>query len=461
MKPVRANSSKGIEENYLIFLVLSIIYAFSIKAVLSDFAAPNWPIFSFPYDPPSLFGYLFLIISLSVSAIFVPKILDSPSSLILSFIYVFIIVPMNVACICMEQFSTKNYYILTSFVVFCYILTCSANSALKAQASSNDIVRLEVPAFKWMLGFGFAILGSYLIYRYNDIMELVGLNSLYEQRARGKASNLFDGYAQTYSQYVFSTGLVAFGLYKKNRVFAFAGLLGAVLSYSITAEKAGILFPFFICGLYFMISSSKKIFHSTLIFMISFSVINILSAELYSFSSILEVFAINFGTRSTVLPGVFTFHYYEFFSARGFTDFAHIRGVNIFVPPPDSFSGDARWPVLGVILGEDYIGYPELNANANFVAFDGIASYGLAGVIVPFVVLFGIIRAFDHVTRGVPLQLCLPLLAPIALTLSNSSVFSVLTSFGGFFWMIVFSAMFVARTDSLKQGAPQFVERFG
>jgi len=87
--------------------------------------------------------------------------------------------------------------------------------------------------------------------------------------------------------------------------------------------------------------------------MISFSVINILSAELYSFSSILEVFAINFGTRSTVLPGVFTFHYYEFFSARGFTDFAHIRGVNIFVPPPGHFSGDSRLPVLGLMLGDD------------------------------------------------------------------------------------------------------------
>lgn len=462
MKFKKINSiSKGFEENYLIFFLFSLIYAFSIKSVLSDFAAPEWPIFSFPYDPPSLFGYIFVILSIGFTSFVVPKILDSPSSLMLSFVYIFIIIPINVACICMEKFSTQSYYYITAFIVFCFVILCACNSIARSRSHLESEPRLETPIFEWMLYFGFAILSAYLIYRYGEIMELVGLDSLYEQRAEGKASNLFDGYAQTYSQYVFSTGLVAFGLYRKRKILVLAGMMGAVLNYSITAEKAGIMFPFFICGLYFMISSPRKILHSTLIFLIIFSIVNILSSKLFASSSFFEILAINFGTRSTVVPGVFSFHYLEFFSARGFTEFSHIRGINIFVPPPDSFAGDGRWPGLGLILGEDYIGYPELNANANFVASDGIAGYGLPGVIVPFVTLFGIVRVLDYVTRGVPLKLCLPLLTPFALTLSNSSVFSVLTSFGGFFWMVVFSTMFVAKTIYAKQSTPQYVGRFG
>ena len=102
------------------------------------------------------------------------------------------------------------------------------------------------------------------------------------------------------------------------------------------------------------------------------------------------------------------------------------------------------------MVGEDFIGFPKLNANANFVASDGIASLGLIGIFVSFLIFSIILKVFDYVGRGIPKTLLLPLLLSIALTLTNGSALSVLTSTGGFLWMLVFRYAFM-RKD--QQGA--------
>jgi hypothetical protein len=442
MTPNGEAPRKSIEQGYLAVLGASIFYALSIQYVFAAYAAPNWPIFSFPYSSPTLFGYAYLFTCLALGSTVAARVIDRPSNLILSFTYIFIIVPLVVAAACMQALSEKPYYTLAFFALCCFIAVCLLNGRITSHQAEVAVKRHETPALMWLLLAGFAVLAGYLYYRFSDIMNLVGLDSLYEQRSLGRATNFVDGYAQTYSQYVFSTGLVAVGLFKKNYVVVLLGLAGSLLNYSITAEKAGALFPVFIIGLYVLLNTGKTFFHSTMLFMLGFGTVNYATAFLYGYSSIIETVVINFGARSTLTPGVFVFHYFEFFGDRGYTYFAHIRGLDLFVPPPLAYAGDIRWPMLGLIVGEDYIQYEDLNANVNFVGTDGVASFGILGIAIPFAVLFGIARVFDYVAKGIPIRLSLPLLVPVALALSNSSAFSVLTSFGGFFWILVFATLF-------------------
>ena len=117
------------------------------------------------------------------------------------------------------------------------------------------------------------------------------------------------------------------------------------------------------------------------------------------------------------------------------------------------YLSDPRWPGIGLLVGEDFIGFPKLNANANFVASDGIASIGILGIFISFLIFTVIFKIFDYVGKGIPKTLLLPLLLSIALTLTNGSALSVLTSTGGFLWMVVFRYAFV-REDQRDPNDP-------
>lgn len=276
-------------------------------------------------------------------------------------------------------------------------------------------------------------------------MNLVGLDDLYQQRAVGAATNVIDGYAQAYGQYVLSTAMVAIGLYRKKSFYVLCGIAGSIISYAITAEKAGLLYPIFVTILYFLISRKNLFSRSGFILIAGCAALNFISVFLFSYINVFEIICINFGVRTTLVPGVFVMHYYDFFSSNGFTHFSQIRGLDLIVETPPQYILDSRWPRLGLIIGEDYINYPNLNANANFIATDGIASFGLVGICIPFILLWFVLKIFDFCARGIDISWSLPIMVPIALTLSNASVFSIMTSFGGFFWMLMFRFMFVEK----------------
>lgn len=141
-------------------------------------------------------------------------------------------------------------------------------------------------------------------------------------------------------------------------------------------------------------------------------------------------------------PGSFIVQYMDFFSNRGYTHFSHIRGLGAVIGTPSQYANDGRWPALGLIVGEDHFGFLRLNANASFVASDGIASFGIIGIPIVFCLVALYLRVLDKSARGIG-GVSLVLLLPFTLTLSNGSIFTLLTSFGGIFWVIIMRFAFV------------------
>jgi hypothetical protein len=145
-----------------------------------------------------------------------------------------------------------------------------------------------------------------------------------------------------------------------------------------------------------------------------------------------KFFAWYLGVRSLVTPGAFIVFYADYFGEHGYTYWTNISGINLLFEAPSIYADHNRWPSLGHMIGEDYIGKKNLNANANFIASDGVAGFGILGVIMVLVLFGYFIKALDRLSRGIPNSYLLTALVPLSLTLTNASLFTTLSSFGGF-----------------------------
>lgn len=426
------------------------IYLAVIILLIRDYAAVEWSIYLYSFGNISSIDFLILIISLIICAIAVPKNIDSPSSMILVVTYLIIVLPAA-ACLTAMDYGASDgrYYILIMISLGFFLASIICNDR---RGNIQSISEYREPSN--LLGPILTILGVllmiYLFIRFRSIMSFASLDTLYEQRARGAAGNLLDGYAQTYSQYVISTGLLALGMYRRNILYIMVGLAGSIMNYTITAEKAGLVYPFAIICLFMAVKMKRRLFVTTSMIAIILSFVLFFSIYTRAFLSTSEFICWYIGTRTILTPGAFVVHYADFFAERGYTFFSHIRGFNLFVPAPAQFANDPRWPALGVILGEDFIGLPRLNANASYVASDGIAGMGEIGIVVAFVTLAAFGTLLNRLGRGINPALLLPLLLPIALTLTNGSLFTVFLSMGGLFWTLALSFGFTKSKEPKK-----------
>jgi len=429
-------------------ILTSAIYFAAVTLMLRNYAAVEWGIYRIHFGSIGLDDLLAIIVFLALGGAFVPRSMASPSSLFLTICYLFIVIPAGVCLTGMDSGGNSvNRYYTMFFVLGGFII---ASLICKKGQENVEEGREPLPILAPFLLVCAGLLLVFLYLRFGSVMSFASLDNLYEQRERGSAQNFIEGYAQTYSQFVFSTGLVAFGLYRKNFAYLAVGLTGSIMNYAITAEKSGLMYPAFILALYLALSSGRKILSSTYFVMAALSVILFVSALTWEQSDISDFICWYFGTRTVLTPGIFIAHYTDFFYDRGYTYFSHIRGLNFFLPIPVQYLSEVRWPSLGLIVGEDFIGFPKLNANASFVASDGIASLGQPGIVVAFLIFAAFMRALDWAGRGLSNRLLLPVLLPIALTLTNGSVLTVLTSIGGIFWILVLRFAFSAPVSDTK-----------
>jgi hypothetical protein len=421
--------------------VISIIYFYAVYLVNKNFSSVFYWQYGFNFTHLSMNDIIVLCILTFIIIFLLPVRMNRSSSIFLVIIYFFVIVPFQVVGLSGDNSYESQRYTILFLVHLCFSGCCLACS----RGKSDSPQKKPVTGFVSALLLCWFLTAVILIYLYRDIMTISGLDSIYAQRELGKATNLWVGYVQTYNQYVFSPALVAIGLaYKKPAAFI-AGVVGAILSFSITAEKAGLMYPAFVVILYLMVSSKRSFASASSLIALGLSMILYISVFFQHENGRTDFILWYLGTRTLLVPGTFISLYQDFFSSVGYTNFSHIRVINLFVSIPDAYILDSRWPAIGLILGEDYLRIPTLNANANFIASDGVASLGLFGIPVAFSVLALYLRLLDRFTAGIDPKVTLPILLPVALTLTNGSVFTAMTSFGGIFWIIVFGFVFVER----------------
>jgi len=154
-----------------------------------------------------------------------------------------------------------------------------------------------------------------------------------------------------------------------------------------------------------------------------------------NFASFLSTYLV---FRTLALPGLTFSQYSDVFSNHGFTLWSHVRGINIFIAPPDFFADHASWPGLGYIVGDIVYKNIENNVNANLFSSDGLAAAGSVGVLVIGIIFIVWLMLLDNITHAWDRIFVILVTLPLALSLTNGPFFTMMWSFGGILWLGVF-----------------------
>jgi hypothetical protein len=274
-----------------------------------------------------------------------------------------------------------------------------------------------------------------LLNKFSSIMSLRGLDTVYEQRILGKADSLLYGYVQVYFGYVVSVALVALGIFYKKSLIIIQGIIGCIILYAVTAERTIFVLPLFVFVVHKVVSSRKSQFWIIFFILLSSGYFILLSVW-GDYSETTKKLGFYYLTRVVAVPGLFFVDYLEYFRDVGYTYFTHAKGFSLFFDADLSLKQDPYFPELGRIVARDVHGINS-NSNASFLSTDGIAGLGLIGVVIVSILLSIILYFANYLSRKWPPSLIVPIMAPMALTLTNGSLFTVLISFGLALWLFL------------------------
>lgn len=413
------------------FYTIGLIYSYSTYLVWQDYV----PFFTYHGMTPVKLMITFSFIFYSV--ILLPINLYKASDIFVWVLLYFLYIPIIVFY--MGSIDEVRYSdVMVAIVIFLsFLLISLPGFAIKERAEFSDCVHyFNGKKIANSLVIIWLALFLILINKYSSIMSLRGLDEVYVQRILGRADSLFYGYVQLYFGYVISVGLVVLGFFYRKILHLILGIVGCLVLYSITAERTIFIIPVYLFLVYLLVATRKPIYW--LIFFVFALAIYFFTIALFGdYNEFFKDLGFYILTRVVAIPGLYFVDYYNYFSEVGYTNFSHAKGFNLFFNASHNLAKDPLYPELGLIVGRDVHGINS-NSNASFLSWDGIAGFGLLGVLIISALFSVILFLINYLTRQWPLGIILPLMAPMALALTNGSLFTVLLSFGMLFWLFIF-----------------------
>lgn len=234
-------------------------------------------------------------------------------------------------------------------------------------------LNLKPPKKEILLVFTLFII-AVLFIEFRDTYSFVSFEDVYSQREKGSNSSVIGGYFTLWLTYFIGPVLVAIGLVNKNKKILIFGTLSVIFVYGINASKIALFIPFLIIFLYYIKKRGKDVFKAlTAVFSSLCLIAYWLPAQYFMISAVILM-------RTFGISGLLTYQYNEFFKVNPYTYYSHINIVN-FITNNYPYDQD-----LGFVVSS-YFFESDNNANANFLATDGIASLGMLGVIIISIII--------------------------------------------------------------------------
>lgn len=319
--------------------------------------------------------------------------------------------------------------------------------------SYSLIRQISVAKFFFFFLSFYVIAIAFYIATYRGMMSFSGMDEIYEQRARF-------GSAQTSTLALYLTGwlsnamnpyLLAVGLFDRTRRWAIVvGLAGQIVVFMAFAGKMMLVILIVTFGFYFFVLNNKAhIAPARLAFgfaALTFSALAILIATDYQpVGTAMDAVALIY-IRTLGIQGAMTGVYADVFSHNPFTYWSHVNIINLLIDYPYKVP-------LGYVAGTDLIGGTGFNANANFWATDGVAAYGLAGVVIMGAVLGLVLSLANKVVTPDRLPFAATVSIPFIMSLGNSSLFTSLITGGGLIMVMMIAYGVPQRQPTLKKEA--------
>lgn len=429
-------------------VLFTIMYLFFFMDAYKNYISVEWSYTGLIYSNLSSWDYFFIYISTFLVSYFLPTRLDRPSSAIIWLLTMMVFVPTLPLTLMIGSRGPSSYYLaLTALTLV--LMAAGYISGTRLEKEEKTII----PDIKFISFFLviFFISAFILYYKFSNILSFASIDETYDQRfLASEVDGGAIGYVRTYFLYVFTPFLFAIGLrFRKFRYLFVVGLLGYVFTYMIDASKIALVIPILMIGFFLVMRwFNGKIYYLSG----GMAALTLISGQLVDYSRPFKIFADLVLLRSIAIPAQTFALYSDLFSARGYTWWSNVRFVNLYVDPPAGFAADPNWPVLGRIVGTEYYGLQSLNnANANLFSGEGVAAAGSAGVLIIGAILIGWLIALDRVSKGWDRTLALLLCIPLGMGLTNTHLSTLLLSFGGIFWIVIFYTYSLGRTNTHTQ----------
>lgn len=416
--------------------MLSVAYAFSIWLAYIYYLNPTWGYYGFTYRPTTPIDIGFALIILAFVTPFIPLQLHRPSASIQLVLFTVLFIPTLVITLCVDTGDLESYWtILLALSIGFAISSKITQRPTKIQPNTQG---LPGNNFVYTFLLLWIVIASGNVFLRHSIMSFAGTDDIYEQREIGASRDIFSAYSQTIFSTVINPTLLALGLLLKRRTIIFFGVTGSILMYAISAQRAILILPIAIYGLYSLQKSRVYSEHPIPFTLAILSILNVVSCFADGSSPISDTTASIFTFRAIGLPGLAYSQYYDLFTELGYTWWSHVKLIDIFIPPPSSLANNPLWPGLGYIVGEFVYGKPNLNANASLFSGDGVAAGGAFGVLVISFVYGYWMRILDSTAAKWDKNFSTLAIIPFAVTLTNGHFFTALLSFGGLAWLAIF-----------------------
>ncbi|WP_288142245.1 hypothetical protein [Mesorhizobium sp.] len=302
--------------------------------------------------------------------------------------------------------------------------------------SYSLIRQLPANAFFFVFFLFYVVAIIFYIGTYRGMMSFSGMSELYEQRARF-------GETQTSTLALYLTGwlsnamnpyLMAVGLFDRTRRWAIAvGAAGQVVVFMAFAGKIMLVIIVVTFGFYFFALVKGRISAPRLAFgfaALALLVLGLLAATSYQPSGTMMDMVTLIYIRTLGIQGAMTGVYADVFSSSALTYWSHANILNLIVDYP------YKAP-LGYVVGARLVGGTGFNANSHFWATDGIAAYGMMGVVIMGIVVGVLLSLANKVVTPDRLPFAATVSIPFIMAMGNTSLFTSLVTGGGLMMVLM------------------------
>lgn len=383
-----------------------------------------------------IFGAIFFPLIASAGVYLFPKKIEKPTDWVLIIFIIFLLIPGLTLGISSENIDIEKKFVVLPILFFILFLISASRNITLPYAARGTYGPLKNTILYFAI-FGWVVLFLFLLLNFYSVMTFSGVDEIYYQRELTSDVGGIMGYAQLYFSFVFSTILIAYSLSTKKWLWFAIGSAGYFMMYLITAERSQLAFPVFLLSVSYLTEKKgnplKIMSIATLAIAVVIFGVVYLSDEVKFF----DLAGFYLFSRLIATPSQFILEYYDFFSTNGYTFFSQIKGFNILIDAPSIYASHPKWPQLGWIVGSGRHGI-ESNSNATFIAADGAASLGAAGMLLVTIILCLYLVFINDTSKKFPKPFWSTIVAQQALVLISGSLFSMLLSFGGLFYLLLF-----------------------
>ncbi|MER9890675.1 hypothetical protein NKJ40_01000 [Mesorhizobium sp. M0119] len=409
------------------------VYVILFVDIYVDWATVNFYYLGFPYvDNPDRMTLAYCIVG--VFAFIMPISIAKYSDFFCWMLYLTIFVP-SILVVAMQGYISFDAPSLMLSLAASFFLIIYIPKLI--QFKSYSLIR-QVSANAFFFVFFSVYLAAIVFYigTYRGMMSFSGMRELYEQRARF-------GDTQTSTLALYLTGwlsnamnpyLIAVGLFDRTRRWAIAvGAAGQVVVFMAFAGKIMLVIIVVTFGFYFFALAKGRISTPRLAFgfaALTFVVLGLLAATHYQpGETMLDIVTLIY-IRTLGIQGAMTGVYADVFSSSTLTYWSHANILNLIVDYP------YKAP-LGYVVGARLVGGTGFNANSHFWATDGIAAYGMMGVVIIGIVVGVLLSLANKVVTPDRLPFAATVSIPFIMAMGNTSLFTSLVTGGGLIMVLM------------------------